>query len=197
MKILAIAPAGRRGEGGGREEGGGDYKMTQLKMTPNSTNTRKKTKNVAPREAGNGARIRIVREVCCRNQASILNLVHKISISQATPHTSTTCRSTKHAGVGVSQAPRFHGFVVCLTNGLPDRIRPSEPSSGGPAAGVRLRSQALEVVFGSIPDTLATSVVPLRGAVPRKVSKRSRKRIPADSHHEMLGGISVFLIFLF
>jgi hypothetical protein len=36
----------------------------------------------------------------------------------------------------VSGSERFHGFAVCLMNGLPDRIRPWEPSPGGPALGV-------------------------------------------------------------
>jgi hypothetical protein len=52
-------------------------------MIPNSTNARRKIDNFASRAAGNGARIR--RETCCRNQVSVLKLVHKHAISRASP----------------------------------------------------------------------------------------------------------------
>jgi hypothetical protein len=45
--------------------------------------------------------------------------------------------------VEVYGAPCFHGSAVHLPNGLPDRIRPSEPSSVGPAAGIRVSSRVL------------------------------------------------------
>jgi hypothetical protein len=54
-------------------------------MTPNSTNTRQNIESVASRAAGNGARIRNLRAESSRNQVSSVMLVHKNTISQATP----------------------------------------------------------------------------------------------------------------
>jgi hypothetical protein len=54
-------------------------------VTPNSTNARRKIGNVAFRAGANGARIRNLRAESSRNQVSLLMLVHKHAISQATP----------------------------------------------------------------------------------------------------------------
>ena len=57
----------------------------RCKMTPNSTNARRKIENVAFRAAGNGARIRKLHAESFRNQVSLLISVHKHAISRATP----------------------------------------------------------------------------------------------------------------
>jgi hypothetical protein len=50
---------------------------------PTSTSAMRKIENVAVRAGANGARIRIWRELCYRNQISVLILVHNNSISRA------------------------------------------------------------------------------------------------------------------
>jgi hypothetical protein len=67
-------------------------------MTPNSTNARRTIENVAFRAEGNGARIRNTRAESSRNQVSILMLVHKVSISRATPVEATDGGTKAHPG---------------------------------------------------------------------------------------------------
>jgi hypothetical protein len=59
--------------------------MTRLKMTPNSTNARRKIEHFAFRARANGARIRNLSAESSQNQVSVLISVHQNSISRATP----------------------------------------------------------------------------------------------------------------
>jgi hypothetical protein len=57
---------------------------SSTQLTPNSTNTRRNIENVASRAAGNGTRIRNLRDICCRNQVSIHILVNKCEFTRNT-----------------------------------------------------------------------------------------------------------------
>jgi hypothetical protein len=52
-----------------------DSRPVRCKMTPNSINARRNIEHLGFRATANEAWIRILRELCCRNQASVLNLV--------------------------------------------------------------------------------------------------------------------------